>query len=108
MVAKKGILRPNLSIEPEQPAQPVSLDKSTESSVGEKRYPNESEKRSGKKFKNQAAQIKLSEGLKNEFNAIKQIKKSQFDYQTLELLIDHYVQDMNATDKKKFKALTED
>ena len=50
----------------------------------------------------------MSDGLKEEFNALKQIRKIKFDYDMLGLLIDHYTKDLTPTEKRKFKTLTED
>ena len=69
----------------------------------------ESTKTNNKKFVNQQAQIKLSETIKNELDALKIINKAKYDYEIVELLIDTYVQNsLTATQKRKFKALTSD
>lgn len=62
-----------------------------------------------KKFVNQKAQIKISDNIKTELDALKAITKTKFDYEVIELLIDTYVQNsLTATQKRKFKALTSD
>lgn len=61
------------------------------------------------KFINQKSQIKISESIKTELDALKAINKTKFDYEVIELLIDSYVQNsLTSTQKRKFKALTSD
>lgn len=61
------------------------------------------------KFVNQKSQIKISESIKTELDALKAINKTKFDYEIIELLIDSYVQNsLTSTQKRKFKALTSD
>lgn len=67
--------------------------------------------RSDKKIKydNQAYQMKVSAKLKEEINALKNITKTKFDYEILELLIDSYNKnELTPTQRRKFKALTDD
>lgn len=62
-----------------------------------------------KKYANQTHQIKISEQLKEEINALKNITKTKFDYEVLELLIDSYNKnEFTSTERRKFRALTND
>lgn len=61
------------------------------------------------KYENQTHQIKVSAKLKEEINALKNITKTKFDYEILELLIDSYNKnELNPTQRRKFKTLTDD
>ncbi|MDV3545993.1 MULTISPECIES: hypothetical protein [Leuconostoc] len=67
------------------------------------------QKSNKEKFVNQKSQIKISESIKTELDALKAINKTKFDYEVIELLIDSYVQNsLTSTQKRKFKALTSD
>lgn len=60
-------------------------------------------------FKNQQFQVKISDSIKEELNALKVITKTKFDYEIIELLIDSYVRnEFTAASKRKFKAMTTD
>lgn len=62
-----------------------------------------------KKYTNQTHQIKISEQIKEEINALKNITKTKFDYEVLELLIDSYNKnEFTPTERRKFRALTSD
>lgn len=62
-----------------------------------------------KVFKNQQYQVKISDSIKEELNALKVITKTRFDYEIIELLIDSYVRnEFTAASKRKFKAMTTD
>lgn len=62
-----------------------------------------------KVFKNQQYQVKISDSIKEELNALKVITKTKFDYEIIELLIDSYVRnEFTAASKRKFKAMTTD
>lgn len=62
-----------------------------------------------KKFENQAHQIKVSERLKNELNALKTITKTKYDYEILELLVDSFNKnELTPPQRRKFRAMTED
>ncbi|MGH1787714.1 hypothetical protein ABE902_15480 [Enterococcus casseliflavus] len=109
-MSKKGLIRPTVNTNPIEPASPVTLDGDKTPSVIREEV-TESKKqppRSAKKFKNQGSQIKLSDGLKEEFNALKQIRKIKFDYDMLGILIDYYVKDLSTSEKRKFKTLIDD
>lgn len=109
-MSKKGLIRPSVNTDPIEPAAPVTLDKAEIATVSnEEISETESKKpRTSKKFKNQGSQIKMSDGLKEEFNALKTIRKIKFDYDMLGILIDYYVRDLSPSEKRKFKTLTED
>lgn len=107
-MAKKGLIRPNVDTQPTEPAAPVTNENVTVRAIKTGREDEAKSSRSSKKFKNQGSQIKMSDGLKEEFNALKQIRKIKFDYDMLGLLIDHYTKDLTPTEKRKFKTLTED
>lgn len=103
MVKKgKGLIRPNVNIQPEEPADIVSLDQQP----AKKESTPENKKK--KRFKNQEEQIKCSIATKEEFTALKTIRKIRFDYEMLDILIDSYVNDLSSVEKRKFKALTDD
>lgn len=92
----RGLVRPQINIDPQTESEPVVLE--------EKKVVEENRKTTD--YANQKAQIKLSEGLKNECNAIKQIFKKKYDYEVLELLIDSFVEsEMTPSQKKTFKTL---
>lgn len=60
-------------------------------------------------FKNQQYQVKISDTIKEELNALKVITKTRFDYEIIELLIDSYVRnELTTASKRKFKAMTTD
>jgi hypothetical protein len=107
-MAKKGLIRPNVDTQPIEPAAPVTNDNEVKAAIETAPESETKSTRSSKKFKNQGSQIKMSDGLKEEFNALKQIRKIKFDYDMLGLLIDHYTKDLTPTEKRKFKTLTED
>ena len=109
-MSKKGLIRPSVNTDPIEPAAPVTLDKAEIATVSnEEIAETESKKpRTSKKFKNQGYQIKISDGLKEEFNSLKTIRKIKFDYDMLGILIDYYVKDLSPSEKRKFKTLTED
>lgn len=70
---------------------------------------NKDKKPHKEKFVNQKSQIKVSESIKAELDALRVINKTKFDYEIVDLLIDSYVQNsLTATQKRKFKALTSD
>lgn len=109
-MAKKGLIRPEVNTNPTEPAAPVTMDVTDNANISSENHIQSEMKqpRSSKKFKNQGAQIKMSDGLKEEFNALKQIRKVKFDYDMLGMLIDDYVKDLSPAEKRKFKTLTED
>lgn len=60
-------------------------------------------------FENQAHQIKLSEQLKSELNAVKAITKMKYDYEVIEMMIDTYVKEaMTPPQRRRFNLLTKD
>ncbi|APC50363.1 hypothetical protein BME96_18955 (plasmid) [Virgibacillus halodenitrificans] len=62
-----------------------------------------------KSFKNQQYQVKISDKIKEELNALKIVTKTKFDYEIIELLIDSYVRnELTTSTKRKFKAMTSD
>lgn len=64
--------------------------------------------RKKKEFKNQKGSIKVPESTKVELDALKNITKTKFDYEILQLLIDSFVVNLEPSKAKRFRQLTED
>lgn len=64
--------------------------------------------RKKKEFKNQQGSIKVPLSTKKELDALKDITKTKFDYEIIQMLIDSYVHNLEHAKSKRFKLLTED
>lgn len=65
-------------------------------------------KRKKKEFKNQKSSIKAPLSTKKELDALKDITKTKFDYEILQLLIDSYVRDLEPSKAKRFRLLVDE
>lgn len=59
-------------------------------------------------FKNQKGSIKVPLSTKKELDALKDITKTKFDYEIIQMLIDNYVHNLETAKAKRFKLLTDD
>ena len=57
--------------------------------------------------KNQQAQFKISQNLKDELIGIKVLTNSKYDYEVIQLLIDSYKKTLSPEDTKKLRLITE-
>ncbi|MBK1997119.1 hypothetical protein JI640_14520 [Listeria ivanovii subsp. londoniensis] len=90
-----------------QPSQAYNeKDNSTKKELSNKK--GAAEKVRNQKFKNQEGTIKTSIQTKEELQALKNITKTKFDYEIIDLLIDTYVNnELTPEQRRKFKAMTE-
>ncbi|EAC6401920.1 hypothetical protein D4900_15935, partial [Listeria monocytogenes] len=90
--------------------QPSQAYNEKENSTKEKEISDkkaEAEKIKNQKFKNQEGTIKTSIQTKEELQALKNITKTKFDYEIIDLLIDTYVNnELTPEQRRKFKAMT--
>lgn len=59
-------------------------------------------------FPNQMGSIKIPISTKNQLSALKNLTKAKFDYEIIQLLIDHYTNSLSAQDMRKFRLMTDD
>ena len=59
-------------------------------------------------FRNQQGSIKVPLSTKRELDALKDITKTKFDYEIIQMLIDSYVHNLETSKSKRFKLLTDD
>lgn len=55
--------------------------------------------------KNQQAQLKISQSLKDEINAIKTLTNTKYEYEVIQLLIDGYKKTLSPEDLKKLRLI---
>lgn len=87
--------------------EPIQTAENTKTSVNKETE--QAEKRSKKKgtAKNQEANIKVSNQTKNEIDILMKLTDNKFAYEMVESLIDHYVDNVLDSDKKRaFKTLS--
>jgi len=114
VLSGNGLKRTSGSI---MPQQSYNADKKTHSVINRPRKTEEvtlnlpkdlPDGRKNKREKNQKQQVKVSNEIKNELQALKMITKTKFDYEMVELLIDYYVSnELSIVEQKKYKNLIE-
>lgn len=108
-----GNFTPEEAYEPEQEKAVTSNDAKEKTTTPNTEETKQQEKNESSKQiksnerKNQQAQFKISQSLKDELLGIKALTNSKYDYEVIQLLIDSYKKTLSTEDIKKLRLIIE-
>lgn len=88
-----------------EPVQYYDANENTNDEINKNDTENKNEhQKKKKKYDYQTVSIKIPKNAKSDLDALKIVKKLQFDYEVLNMVVDYYISNLNHQDFKKYKS----